>query len=45
MGPSTRTLTPVPGLACTPQVGSVRRPGCGRGQELGAPGSGGCELG
>lgn len=35
MGPRTQTLTPVPGLACTPRVGSVR-PGGGAGEELGA---------
>lgn len=29
MGPSTRTLTPVPGLACTPRVCPLR-PGQGR---------------
>lgn len=34
MGPRTRTLTPVPGLACTPRVGSVR-PGGGPGRSWG----------
>lgn len=34
-GRSTRTPTPAPGLACTPQVGSVRPGVGGAGEELG----------